>query len=576
MSDDRRVPRPFALKLGVVVSFFAIMPVLAVAWLVRRENERSLEEVARSRQHLALEDVAFALEAELSETEDALDLVGAVLADRATLLDDEGEARVELVVRAVVASRSTVESAAIHDVEGAWIDTVRERTAERTTPPPLDEATRRTAREEGRALTQEPTPRLVLPIHGEQAVTGYVAAPLSFARLRERLIALEERHFPETNGAVEVLDEEGTVVAAADPELVGTPTRFREALALGAHGSMSGIARSSDGPILTTIEPFPRFGWRILVHEPTSVVFASIDVLERHIVIASTLVALLGLVVALFVARQLAGPVTTLVGMARALGARRFDHVVTIATGDELEVLGDALGRAARDLDASSKALAHEEAIRNDLGRYVPDEVVERVVRREQDMGLGGARKNITVLFADVVAFTPLAERLAPEATVALLNELFTLLTDIVWRHGGTLDKFIGDSVMAIFGAPADSDDHAARALACAEDMLRFLETANVTWEAKYGQRIELAIGVHTGECVVGNIGSARRMDYTAIGDVVNVAARLEAIARPLQILTTEATKDAAGDGFVYTDARERELPGRRGALHLYAVSLEG
>ena len=126
---------------------------------------------------------------------------------------------------------------------------------------------------------------------------------------------------------------------------------------------------------------------------------------------------------------------------------------------------------------------------------------------------------------------------------------------------------------MAVFGAPAEQPDHAARALATARDMLRFLEAANAGLEDRYGVTVQLAIGVNSGDAVVGNVGSEKRMEYTAIGDVVNVAARLETIARPQQILVTRATADAAGDEFERTRIGEREVPGRAAPVELFEVS---
>jgi class 3 adenylate cyclase len=194
------------------------------------------------------------------------------------------------------------------------------------------------------------------------------------------------------------------------------------------------------------------------------------------------------------------------------------------------------------------------------------------VVRREQEMGLGGARRDITVLFADVVGFTPLSEKLAPEAIVDVLNDLFTILTEIVFRHGGTVDKFIGDCVMAFWGAPEAQEDHASRALDAAKDMLRFIEIGNARWKKKHGIEIQLAIGVNSGAAIVGNIGSEVRLEYTAIGEVVNLAARLEAIARPQQILLTSSTKDAAGDMHDFIDIGLQQLAGRSTKLNVYSV----
>ncbi|MBL8948889.1 MAG: adenylate/guanylate cyclase domain-containing protein, partial [Myxococcales bacterium] len=192
--------------------------------------------------------------------------------------------------------------------------------------------------------------------------------------------------------------------------------------------------------------------------------------------------------------------------------------------------------------------------------------------RREQDMALGGAKRELTVMFADVVSFTPLTEKLSPTEVVALLNELFTIVTEIVFRHGGTIDKFVGDCVMALWGVPTAQPDHAARALAAAEEILSWLEAGNLTWQRKYGVRVQLAIGINSGEAVVGNIGSERRMEYTAIGDVVNVAARLEAIARPQQVLLTEATRAMAGSGFRYAELGTRTVAGRAEPLVLFEL----
>lgn len=154
-------------------------------------------------------------------------------------------------------------------------------------------------------------------------------------------------------------------------------------------------------------------------------------------------------------------------------------------------MLGGALNRAASNLAASEARIRHEVAVRTDLGRYVPEQLVERIVRREADMRLGGEKRPITVMFADVVGFTPLTERLPPEVVVGILNELFTILTQIVFKHEGTVDKFVGDCVMAFWNAPGDQPDHVERALEAAEDMQTWLESGNERWKQRYGVTIE-------------------------------------------------------------------------------------
>jgi class 3 adenylate cyclase len=135
------------------------------------------------------------------------------------------------------------------------------------------------------------------------------------------------------------------------------------------------------------------------------------------------------------------------------------------------------------------------------------------------------------------------------------------------------VDKLIGDCVMALWGAPTAHPDHARRALLAAQDMARFCESASADWKARFGVEVRLAIGVNTGEAVVGNVGSRERMEYTAIGDVVNVAARLETIARPQQILVSRATADAIEGGFTVTPLGSREVPGRREPIELFEVA---
>jgi class 3 adenylate cyclase len=155
-----------------------------------------------------------------------------------------------------------------------------------------------------------------------------------------------------------------------------------------------------------------------------------------------------------------------------------------------------------------------------------------------------------------------------------LLNELYSLVTEIIFRHGGIVDKFIGDSVMAAWGTPAPAPDHASKALDAAEDIQRFVAVANDDWEERYGVRIRMAIGLNTGECVAGSLGSDKRLDYTLIGDVVNVAARLEREAAPDQVLITERTRDCADPAFETTFIGEHRLSGRRNFTRVYALEL--
>jgi class 3 adenylate cyclase len=564
------VRRPFFFKIAIVIASAVSVSLAGLGLVVIDANETTLEDLARSRQHLALEDVTRSVEASLVHTEDALETIGRLV------VETPDASLVPALVTATVSGTSELDAVALYAADGARIELVRETGSATQLPEVLHEELRDAAEDTGTAsvVLEDASVLSVVPLRARAGLTGFVVGRTSLGPIASHLDALGERHFPGVVAPLLLVGEDGRVLAGPSGSPVRVPDVLTAGLEVARVGSYAEVVGQGDDARLVTIERIEGRPFRVIVQEPTSVVFASVEALRRYVLGAVLLGVLASVLLAYLLGKRLASPIALLLAQADHLAHRRFDRRVAIESGDELDVLGHAMSRAAADLQASEARIQHELAIRHDLGRYLPGEVVERVVAREQDMGLGGQKRAITVLFADVVGFTPLTEKLAAEDTVKLLNELFTLLTEIVFRHGGTLDKFMGDSVMAIFGAPSDQPDHAARALACAEDMLRFLDTGNAGWQERYGVRIELAIGVSTGECVVGNIGSDRRMEYTAIGDVVNTAARLEAIARPNQILVSSPTAEAVGDDFELLDRGERELPGKRAPVRLFEVSV--
>lgn len=570
--ERAHVRRPFFVKIALAIASTVSLALAAFGLFVLSANEVTLEDLARSRQHLALEDVSRALSDTLRESEDGLETVGRIITETPEAQADA----IPSLIASFVSGASQLDAIGVYDPEGARLDVVRERDSTTALPTSISADERTLAAEQGSAswVDEDGSVLSIVPLLAEDRVTGFVAGRTSLDPVRVRLAELAERHFGQSEAPILLVDDRDRVLAGRTPLLDPAPEALSPGLSASRVGSYAEVIGEGDARRLVTIESIPLRPFRVAVMEPAAVVFASLAALRRVLVLAVAFGIALSLLVAYALGRGLASPIARLVEAADHLAHRRFDQRARVKTGDELEVLGVALDDASRDLEESEARIAHEIAIRTDLGRYLPAEIVDRVVLREQDMALGGSRRRITVLFADVVGFTPLTERLPPEETVRLLNELFSLLTEIVFRHGGTIDKFLGDSVMALFGAPTDQDDHAARALACAEDMLRFLDTGNAGWRERLGVTIELAIGVASGECVVGNVGSERRMEYTAIGDVVNTASRLEAIARPNQILLDAQTAELAGEGFELVDRGARELPGKRALVQLYEVQL--
>jgi adenylate cyclase len=214
---------------------------------------------------------------------------------------------------------------------------------------------------------------------------------------------------------------------------------------------------------------------------------------------------------------------------------------------------------AAQAATAVESARAHERVKRETLAhaafaRFMPEHIIKQLVECPEKFQLGGTNRRITVLFCDVRGFARLAHRAPPETIVDLLNILFTEMAAEIFEHQGTLNKYLGDGLMALFGAPVGGETDAVNAVSAAIGMQRRIKEVNLQLAAKGLPEVTLGIGINTGEATVGCIGAEQRSEYTAIGDTVNVASRIEGIARPGQILVTRETVTELGDQFQLSD----------------------
>ena len=207
------------------------------------------------------------------------------------------------------------------------------------------------------------------------------------------------------------------------------------------------------------------------------------------------------------------------------------------------------------------------------LRRYVSPQVADAIVGEGALVALTPTRRNLSILVSDIRGFTEMSERMEPEELVDALNQYFTAMTDVVFSHGGTLDKYLGDGILAFFGDPIPFEDHAERAVAAAFGMRAALERLAGMWMVSYDEELTVGIGISTGYVTVGNIGSENRIEYTVIGNHVNVASRLATAAAPGQILITERTMAAVRDRVAATELESMSLRGVQRPIRIFEIS---
>ena len=253
--------------------------------------------------------------------------------------------------------------------------------------------------------------------------------------------------------------------------------------------------------------------------------------------------------------------------------ADRLDPFSTFSS-DDLELISAVAAQTAVTVETvkAHRRLAREEVARANYSRFMPEYVVRQLLENPNSFRLGGVNQTITVLFADIRGFTAISENANPEKIVGLLNRFFSAMTEIIFAGGGTLNKYTGDGLMAIFGAPTATPKDAENALKTAVAMQQRITTLNRELESQGFVQIAVGIGLHTGEATVGYIGSEQRSEYTAIGDTVNLASRLESNAKGGQILISEATAEGGGNSFSLVSQKPLTVKNRLQPISLFEV----
>lgn len=262
----------------------------------------------------------------------------------------------------------------------------------------------------------------------------------------------------------------------------------------------------------------------------------------------------------------------------RVLGVLYVDNLtISHRFGEEdLEFLVAFSGIAAVAIENArfAERSRNEALVRSNFERFFAPGLAARIAGSPDAVRLGGEKRPVAVLFSDIRGFTSLSESMAPDAMASLLTEYFTEMVDIVFRHGGTLDKFIGDAVMAQWGAPLGEPDDADRAMQAAIDMIAALDVLNARWRSEGRPELQIGIGLNFGEAFAGNIGSERRLEFTVIGDTVNTASRLCSAAGTREILLSEEMRRSLSTPPELVECAPMELKGKSQPVPVYRVVL--
>jgi class 3 adenylate cyclase len=277
------------------------------------------------------------------------------------------------------------------------------------------------------------------------------------------------------------------------------------------------------------------------------------------------LLIIVGLFFSFYFANRLTRPVNALVTGMEAVAGGNFKRRVPITTSDELGFLANSFNRM-------TEGLKEREFIKDTFKRYVTREIADQLLSQKNKIVLTGEKRVITVLFADIKGFTPLAEKTPPVELVSTLNDYFSVMIDIIFKYEGVLDKFIGDSIMAFWNAPLDQVRPPLKAVMAALEMQSALVGLNRRRERQGKYPLFMGIGINTGEAVAGIIGSEKKMEYTVIGDTVNVAQRLESITGKGQVLISESTYNKVKDRLVAKELGLQALKGLKRDIKIYNV----
>lgn len=336
-----------------------------------------------------------------------------------------------------------------------------------------------------------------------------------------------------------------------------------------------GLSLSGYAPLkLANGTPFALVGVDILA--------PSIEAIRERVLGGTLIVfgaaALIMALMAVVLGRRIRGPINDINVAAARIAKGDFEHELTLQRKDEFGLMG-------HHFNTIAKSLKERDFLRDTFGRYVSPDVAKKVLADRSAAALGGEEREVTVVFSDIEGYSTMTEIISPKESLSLLNTYLAAMNEIIDQHQGCIIEFLGDAILTVFNAPNDVDNHADVGVRCAMAMRAKLEEMNRVWDTmpiaqiwhKAGkERLRARIGIHTGRVVAGNLGSRTRIKYGLIGDVVNVAARIEALNKKVgtTLLLSEVTKERLGPDLVdiAIDRGEHEVKGRAGHVRIWGL----
>lgn len=403
-------------------------------------------------------------------------------------------------------------------------------------------------------------PFMAVAVAGNRSAVGVAIAEVNLKFIWDVISAIR---VGQTGGAF-VLDSPGRLIAHPDISLVlradeaaARPLQALRAAILARSGQAVAGQDTAGDTVLAAMTQIPGVDWSVIVKQPLAEAFGPIYAALWRTGALLIAGAALAAVLAYWLTQRMIGPVRLLEDGVARIGAGQFEHRISLATGDEFERLATRFNEMASELAVSQE---RSERISR-LKRFLAPQVAELIDRTGDDRVLDGRRVEVVVVFCDLRGFTAFSAQAEPETIMGVLGEYYDAIERVVSAHGATLTNFSGDGVMVLVNAPVSCPDPALRAVNMASDMQMIVQKLLVGWRAR-GHRLGFGVGLAMGPATVGRIGSEGRLDYTAIGNVVNLASRLCSSAEDSEILIDRVAACAIGSSVPLVELDARALKG--------------